>query len=239
MAVVQAKNGFTPEVFARLGRASTQGDAITSVERLVDPLLTKLNRSMWASRFSVMRNQFGLNGGDAFLTSGNYIHGDCGHWYVFHRGGRWEPQFNVGMFGTRADHPAYMRVGIGFNLTLASIDPGREAGLRSARSFFGNLRWLARSPKRRLVASALASGRPLVECVGAPPEASGDPERIIRWAASVDPDLVRWVFLGRILSPEVPEEAEVLADRGELLFELTRTLDAWLPVWATTMRGME
>ena len=194
---------------------------------------------MWASRLSVMRTQFGLNGGDAFLTTGNYIHGDPGHWYVFHRNGRWEPQFNIGMFGHRADRPGYIRIGLGAALGLASADPEREAGLRRLRSFFGNFQWLARSDRLGLMSAALEVGRPFVECVGALPEPSANPKRICSWFGSLDATVIPWAFVGRILSADVSEEGSVLADMGDLVFEVTRTLDSWLPVWEATMRGME
>ncbi len=183
-----------------------------------------------------MRIKCGLNGGDAFLTAGNYIHAVPSHWYVFHRNGRWEPQFNIGMFGSRPNQPGYLRIGLGAALSLASADPDREAGLRRLRSFFGNVQGLALSNKRHLMFDALQIGRPLVECVGSAAVRSTDPEQICSWLGSLDVTGVRWAFVGRLLSPDCLEEADVLADMGDLVFEVTRTLDAWLRVWEAALR---
>lgn len=195
-------DAFTPQVFERLTRARTAGDAITSAQPIVDELLRRVNRSMWASRLSVMRTQFGLNGGDAFLTTGNYIHGDPGNWYAFHRNGRWEPQFNIGVFGHRPGRPGYIRIGLGAALGLASADPEREAGLPRLRSFVGNFQWLARSDQRGLMGAALQVGRPLVECVGAAPDTALT-QKICSWFGSLDATVVSWAFVGRILTLDV------------------------------------
>ncbi len=229
--------GLTRIAFERLGRAGTGADAISSCGSTIDDILRKLNRSMWASRLSVLRTRFGLNGGDAFLTSGNYVHGSAGQWYVFHRNGRWEPQFNVGMYGIRQGQEPYLRIGLGANLTLASADPDREAGLRQLRSLFMNLQWAARSKKRALLVSALSVGRPITESVGAPGPVQGTSDGIGDWLSTFDSSQAAWVFVGRALSLNVPSESESLADFDELMFEITRTLDAWLPVWEAAMRG--
>ena len=229
--------GLTRATFERLGRARTAPDAIGGCGRTIDDILLKLNRSMWASRFSVLRTRFGLNGGDAFLTSGNYVHGGAGHWYVFHRNGRWEPQFNIGMNGVHPGQEPYLRVGLGANLTMASADPDRESGLRQLRSLFINLQWVARSSHRPLMLNALSVGRPIAESVGVQGPRAATGEAIASWLASVDVQDAAWVFVGRAFSLTVPEEAESLADFDELMFEITRTLDAWLPVWEAAMRG--
>lgn len=230
---------FTPSVFARLGRCASGPDAVSSCERVVDAMLAKLNRSMWASRLSALRTSFGLNGGEAFLTRGNYVHGSAGHWYVFHRNGRWEPQFNIAMYGQKPGQRPGLRIGLGCALNLASADPEREAGLRQLRSLFMNLQWVARSTKRQLLMDALSLGRPIVESVGADGPAQTTPEGIVDWLRSLDGHDASWVFVGRGLSPDNPSEAESLADFDELMFEIVRTLDAWLPVWEAAMRGLD
>lgn len=194
---------------------------------------------MWASRFSVLRTQFGLNGGDAFLTSGNYLHGSAGHWYLFHRNGRWEPQFNIGMFGGGPGQPRYLRIGLGAGLSSASADPNREAGFRQLRSLFMNMQWLARSSRSSVLTDALALGAPLVEAIDIPTPSAVTPESAVHWLAHVDAGSTPWVFVGRKLSPDAEADRDTLGDFEELMFEITRTLDVWLPVWEAVMRGPE
>lgn len=232
--------GFTSEDFDRLGRTRSEADAICCAQLKIDRLLGKLNKTMFASRFMAMRNGMGLTGHELFFTNGQYIHGNHkGHWYLFHRGGRWEPQFNIGMYGTRADHQRYLRIGVGFNLTLASADPNRQNGQSQAKSLFRNLQALARSKRSALIQEAFGTWPCLVEYVGVDQLAVPvKPLDIVRWVGhKLDADDTLWVFLGRSLSPDVPDEAEVLSDIGELTVDVANTFTRWLPVWEATLRG--
>lgn len=233
--------GFTAADFDRLARTTSEAAAIGSQAAKIDDLLRRLNRTMFASKFMKVRTNMGLNGDELFSTKSNYVHGgDNQHWYVFHRGGRWEPEFNVGMYGTPQNGERYLRIGIGFNLTLASQDPDRIAGQRNVKELFRNLQAVARSVEGRTeMAVALQVGRAKAEHI--PHEGPGlptDPEGIVSWLGrKVSADDTRWVFVGRALSPENPDEAEVLADMGDLVVEVTRTFRAWLPVWERALRG--
>src|SRR4051812_20488383 len=109
---INSVTGFTPVDFDRLGRAESEAAAVACLQAKVDVLLSKLNRSMAAARFLAIRRTMGLNAEEMFLTRGLYLHGDRGHWYVFHRGGRWEPQLNIGMHGTKLGGRRYVRVGV-------------------------------------------------------------------------------------------------------------------------------
>jgi hypothetical protein len=64
------------------------------------------------------------------------------------------------------------------------------------------------------------------------------PRDIVQWVGhKLDADDTLWVFLGRSLSPDVPEEAEVLYDVGEMTVDVASTFARWLPVWEATLRG--
>lgn len=235
-----ATSGFTAADFDRLARTTSEATAIESQAAKIDDLIRRLNQTMFASRFAAAR-QWLEKPGDLYLTKGNYVHGgDNQHWYVFHRGGRWEPEFNIGMYGRPQNGERYLRIGLGFNLTLASADPDREQGLKRAKALFRSLQAGARSPEGRAeIIAALQTGRAKAEHIpSAVPVLPTTPETIADWVArQVHPDDTRWVFVGRALSPDVPAEAEVLADMGELVLEATRTFTAWLPVWDRALRS--
>jgi hypothetical protein len=233
--------GFGVTDFDELGRTDSDRQAVDCSYAKVDALLARLNRAMLASNFLEMRRGMGLTAEDMFLTNGLYLHGSAGHWYVFHRGGRWEPQLNIGMYGTALDRPRYLRVGLGFNLTLASHDPNRKAGQRQAKALFGNLRWLACSSKKTLLLNALSAGRPCAEYAGidgkGPPQTSNG---MVEWLGRrVVRDAPQWVFVGQAVSPDIPEEAENAGRLGELVIAVSSIFKRWLPVWEAILRGVE
>lgn len=235
MAVVSSPTeGFTAADFDRLGATASEDAAINCLRLKIDYLLTRINGSMAAQRFLGARRSLGMNSEEMFLTKGNYVHGDRGHWYVFHRGGRWEPEFNIGMYGgTRR----YIRVGIGFNLTKDSADPNRDAGQLMVKAHFRNFQSLARSVGHALIVEALQRGAPLAESMGAVPQRSlTTPTAIVGWLGKLDVDTEPWIFAGRMLSPEVEDDRQILGDIRELTYEIGRTFDAWLPAWEATMR---
>jgi hypothetical protein len=89
----------------------------------------------------------------------DYIHGGHTHWYIYHRGDRWEPQFNVGMFGAPPGRQ-YLRIGVGFSLTLNSRDPDRQARLEGLYSLFCGFQSSIRGAGRQAFEDAL--GQPLI-----------------------------------------------------------------------------
>jgi hypothetical protein len=240
MGALPNATGFTAADFDRLARTTSEASAIESQAAKIDALLHRLNQTMFASRFSAARMWL-EKPGDLFLTKGNYVHGgDNQHWYVFHRGGRWEPEFNIGMYGRPQNGERYLRIGLGFNLTLASADPDRENGLKKARTLFRSLQAGAQTPDGRVeVVAALQTGRAKAEHVSQDgPAVPSAPEDIADWLARrVNADDTRWVFVGQALSPDIPDEAEVLADMGSLAAEVSRTFAAWLPVWERALRS--
>ena len=242
MSVVLKATGFTAADFDRLGRTASEPDAISSQSQKIDALIHGLNQTTFASRFMAARTSMGLNAEGLYSAKGEYVHGgDNGHWYIFHRGGRWEPEFNIGMYGTRPGRERYLRIGLGFNLTLASKDPNRQHGQQRVKELFRNLQWASRSSSKAAVVSAVTIGRAKAEHVGEPTNTPPQsPDAIADWVARhVDPDATRWLFIGRALSPDDPGEAAILADMRTLVSEASKTFTGWLPVWETALRGIE
>ena len=129
-----AASGFTPQDFYTLGQLAPT-DAARVLGAKFESLLMSLNEQRTAARIVDARNRAGLSGSKLFRRNSFYP-GQHGHMFAFHHGGRWEPQFNLGMFSQNPWGVNALRMGIGFNMSPAGSDPDREAGQASAIAWF-------------------------------------------------------------------------------------------------------
>lgn len=142
------------------------------------------------------------------------------HWYTYHRGGRSEAQFNVGMFGT------HLRMGIGFEPTGAMHgDPAQvHAAMRKFAEALRNAPDGAEDFARtqRLEVEFDAPGRGV------------DHDGVKRFLTEADAGTpsVRWIFVGRIL--RIDRDAAMLKDRYALAVEMERTFATLWPFWRAT-----
>jgi hypothetical protein len=146
------------------------------------------------------------------------------HWYTYHRGGRSEAQFNVGMF---EDH---LRFGIGFEPTGGGY--GDPDAIRAAQKRFADaLRQEDGGPE------AFCARHKLEVEVNARPRPGVDIKEIDHFLDVVDGRAAEepWIFVGRILRAK--KDQEILGDASALGVEMERVFVALWPLWRQS-RGL-
>lgn len=166
-----------------------------------------------------------------FRLSRAEVHATSGHWFVYNAGARWEAQFNIGMYGGTQRAGDWLRIGLAFDLSDRGndADPG---GPSRARAAFRQFQQVLQSPRRSLFLGWMIKENGRVE-YNKPgprldlPEASDAADMLARANA----DATQWVFLGKWLSPEDPDEAALLADPVSLVRTIDRAFAGLLPLW--------
>ena len=167
------------------------------------------------------------------------VHAHAGHWFVFNLGGRWEPQFNIGMFGGPKKGGDWLRIGIGYNLSDRGTDPDPAEGMRDARAHFQKFQKLLGSGRRSLFLGWMIKEDGLIQHNdGAGPRLDlADPARALDEIVGADPRSTDWVFFGKWLSPDREEDVPLLADPVSLVRTIDRVFIGLLPLWRTLWNG--
>ena len=233
-AAERATTGFTAREFSLLSTLPSAG-ALAALQPRIDALFDTLNASSLAAKIVAARQREGCSGQKLFHADSVHA-GGPGHIYAYHYGGRWEPQFNIGWFGATADWNANaVRVGLGFKTSEAGRDPDRAAAHeRVLRSFERFQQVIARSWRMEL-ARWMAANRGYLQQGDRPPALDLLPERAVeRLLAIGNPAAVGWVFVGRWLMLDRPDDAAVLRDRAKLARAIDDVFRALFPIWSST-----
>ncbi len=159
------------------------------------------------------------------------VRADRAHWYVFNLGGRWEPQFNIGMYGGQAAGN-WLRVGMAFDLTEERGDAAAGSGVAGAREWFRRFQGILASPRRSLFLGWMVKENGYLEYIRRGPRLDArEPSQAASLIASADPSRTGWLFFGKWLSPENAEEAAVLADPVDLVRSIDRVFTGLAPLW--------
>jgi hypothetical protein len=230
--------GFSEQDFSRLALCDGEGASVATFRGSVTALIQQFNRRpcargmLWElERLALSPRTFFAD--RPFSSDVDYIHGDEAHWYVYSWGSRWRPQFNLGMFGSEDPAESYLRIGIGFNLTLRGHDPDREVGREMAREFYRQFTGVLR-PERHVAGALtrwLEETPGFFEQSGVSSPASARPSDFTEWLASSDPADQEWVFFGRRLCPSVSTDLAVLSDPDLLLATVERVFHDLTPFW--------
>ena len=229
-ATQRAATGFSAREFAVIETVS--GDELLQALRpRMEALFDVLNATSVAARIVGARHRHGGTGSKLFQTNSYYPGTNVGHVYAFHYGGRWEPQFNLGWFAPPS-MPACMRIGVGFNLSAAGRDPDRGAGQERVLGYFERFQQtIAKSWQRELARWMAASGG-FIQYGHNPPELAMLPERAVERIVSCQNAMaVEWIFVGRWLFLDKPDDAKILGDRAKLATVVDDTFRTFLPLW--------
>jgi len=228
-SVPQVFNGFHRRDFAELQLCPRGEIQERFAPRVVD-LIRRVNaldssREIAGVREPGRRQLFRLGRAD--------VHALAGHWFVFNLGGRWEPQFNLGMYGGVRKGGDWLRIGMGFNLSERGNDPDPAAGLRAARDHFRHFQAILGSPKRSLFLGWMIKENGLIQHDdGAGPRLDlADASRALEVVLHADPTRTEWVFFGKWLSPDREQDVAVLADPVSLVRTIDRAFIGLLPLW--------
>ena len=225
-----AASGFTPQDFYTLGQLAPS-DAARALGSKFESLLTSLNEQRTAARIVDARNRTGQSGSKLFRRNSFYP-GSHGCIYAFHHGGRWEPQFNLGMFSAHPWGTAAFRIGLGFNMSPAGSDPDREAGQGHILAQFERFQEQLGSTWRGHVVDWMAKTGGFIQYGERAVATDMLPKQGVDWIVGCrNPAGIGWVFIGRWLFPDKPADAAILGETRMLVSTVEDTFAALFPLW--------
>ena len=131
--------------------------------------------------------------------------------------------------------PSCVRIGIGFNVSRAGRDPDRGSGQDQALRYFERFQQTIARSWRGELARWMAANAGFLQYGDRPPALEMLPERAVDWVVSCrNAATVEWIFLGRWVFADRPDEARILSDRSRLAALADDTFRALLPIWLST-----
>jgi hypothetical protein len=221
-------SGFQPRDFTELTLCPRGEVAGRFAPRVVD-LIRRVNALQSSTEIAAIREE---GRRQLFRLSRSEVHGRAAHWFVYNAGGRWEPQFNIGMYGGRERSSDWLRIGLGYNLSDGGREVDGEDGVRRAREHFRRFQSVLASPRRSLLSGWLVKEGGFIEHNADGPRVDlRDPSQAAEALATADVERTRWAFAGKWLSPAAAEDAAILADPVSLVRAIDRVFGGLLPLW--------
>jgi len=236
-AAERATTGFTAREFAVL-ETHAPADACAALRSRIELLFDAVNATSIAARIVETRQRQGAAGTKLFHANSCHPAG-VGAISAFHHGGRWEPQFNVGWF-TQPGMASCMRIGIGFNTAATGRDPDRDAGKEDVLRYFERFQRTLQKSWRTELARWMGANGGFVQSGAEPPSLTLQPQQAVDWligcrsAAALD-----WIFVGRWLFLERPDDAAIMRDRSTLARTVDDAFRSLYPVWLSTYSGAD
>jgi tetratricopeptide (TPR) repeat protein len=232
-AIARATTGFSPREFALIETLAPE-EACRALRTRIDALFDAVNASPIAARIVEARRHQHESGSKLFHA--NSVHSSStGHIFAFHHGGRWEPQLNLGWFSSPPHAATCMRIGLGFDASQAARDPDRTAGAEAVLACFERFQQaLEKSWKSELARWMGASGG-FIQYGDHAPAIELLPERAVEWLVTCrNASALEWIFVGRWLFLDNPDEAAILGDRAKLAKVVDDTFRTLYPLWLAT-----
>jgi hypothetical protein len=235
-ATERAGTGFSAREFAAL-ETLPPAEACRALRPRIEALFEVVNASTIAAQIVDTRQRCGESGSKLFHANSFYSEA-AGHIFAFHHGGRWEPQFNIGWFSSPPRPQSCVRIGLGFSLSVAGRDPDRAAAQeRVLASFERFQRTLEKSWRRELARWMGASGG-FIQYADHAPAVELLPERAVEWLLNCrNAAALEWIFVGRWLFLDNPDDAKILGHRAPLAKAIDETLTALYPLWLGAYTG--
>jgi hypothetical protein len=238
----EAATGFTVHDFDALGHLAPV-EAARALAPKIELLLQSVNEQRTAARIVEARNRAGQSGSKLFHRN-SYHPGANGHIYAYHHGGRWEPQFDLGLFSATPWGANWMRIGLGFNLSDSGRDDRVQAtsrgddGLEQILGYFETFQRQAASAWRGHLVDWMGTSGGFIQYGARGPAIDLLPKQAVEWLINCrNPAGHGWVFVGRWLSLEKPEDARTLGDMRKLVAEVEDTFAALFPLWVSVYGG--
>jgi tetratricopeptide (TPR) repeat protein len=240
-ATTRGTTGFSIREFTMLETLSPD-EAARALQPRFSALFDTINATAIAARIVESRHRQGESGSSLFHA--NSLQAPfTGHIFAFHHGGRWEPQFNLGWYGTPPHATRAFRVGLGFNLSHAGrdpdrADPDRAAGQERILVFYDRFQRTIEKSWKRELAQWMGENTGFIQYSDHPPAVDLLPERAVEWLLNCrDAAALEWVFLGRWLFLDNPQAAIIVADRAKLARFVDETFRSLYPLWQGTYAG--
>ena len=229
----RATTGFSAREFAMLETLPAD-EAAAALRPRIDALFDAINTTAVAAKIVEARRRRGEAGTKLFHA--NSFHAQAtGQIFAFHHGGRWEPQFSIAWFSSPPQPRNAVRIGLGFNLSPAGRSPESGQGPEQIAAFFERFqRTVAKSWTRQL-ADWMAGNGGFIQYGDKPPATDLLPPRAVEWLVNCqNAAALEWIFVGRWLFLDRPDDAKILADRASLARVVEETFRALLPLWLGT-----
>jgi len=217
--------GFDADDFEELA-ATRSSESVARFKLRFADLCERLDGLAFTERVKVARGSESRR----LFGSRNLLSGGPGHVHLFQTGGRWEPQFSLGLFSARQWRQDWLRIGLGFNLTPAGRESSPGEGLERLTARFLGFQEEIRSASREWLLTWLKDNEGLVQRAGRPPETDWKPAHAVEWLTSCSTN-EKWVFVGRWLTPQDPRHADLLASPVMLVAEIARVWGELAPLW--------
>lgn len=228
-----ASSGFTAQDFHALGRLAPP-DAMSALGPKFEALLLSLNDQRTAKRITDARARAGQTGAKLFHRNSHHS-GGSGHIYAYHHGGRWEPQFNVGIFSETPWGLNAFRIGIGFNLARGVRDMDRDAGQDQIVGYFEQFQMALDGAWSGHLADWMGKTTGFIQFADRGPSTDLLPKQAVEWLSHCrNPRALDWIFCGRWLMLEKPDDVKTLAEMPRLVAVIEDTFAALFPVWLAT-----
>ena len=233
---VVAARGIGRAQFAALAQLEPPA-AVESMTPAIEPILVALNDRAFAEKVVEARNRAG-HAGNVLFRRNTVQAGSAGHVYVFHYGGRWEPQLNIGFYaGEQWGRPA-IRAGIGFNFTTDASDGDVETGPERVAEYFDRFQRLVSSEWKQLLTRWMATNAGFIQYGDRQPETDVMPADAVAWLIdSASPAEHGWIFVGRWLFGDRGTDTETMEDPTRLTKWMERAFTDLLPLWSSVYRG--
>lgn len=229
----EAASGFTAQDFHALGHLAPS-DAMRALGPKFESLLTSLNEQRTAARIVDARARAGRAGTRLFHKN-SYFSGGNGHIFAYQHGGRWEPQFNVGMFSDVPWGINAFRIGLGFNLSPDGRDHDRDGGQEQAVAYFEAFQRELAATWRGHLSEWMGKTGGFIQYSDRGPAMQMLPKDAVEWLVKChNPVALGWVFAGRWLLFDTPADAQALAEMRKLVATVEDTFAALYPLWAAT-----
>jgi tetratricopeptide (TPR) repeat protein len=235
-AVERAITGFSAREFAMLDALSPD-EAARALRPRIDTLFDAINASAIAARIVEARQRRGESGSKLFHANSVYANAR-GHVFAFHHGGRWEPQFNLGWFSTPTFTASCLRIGVGFNCAQGGRDPDRVAGQERVLAFFDRFQQTLEKSWKSELAHWMGANGGFIQYADHSPSVDILPERSVEWLLNCrNASALEWIFVGRWLFLDKPDEAAILGERAKLARVIDDTFRTLFPLWLGAYAG--
>jgi hypothetical protein len=220
--------GFEHRAFAELRSCPPREVRARFAPRVID-LVKRVNALPSSKEIAAIREP---DHRQLYRASRADVHVEAARWSVVNIGGRFEPQFTIGMYAGTGKLGDWLRVGIGFDLANDGADADHPDGVREVRNHFRRLQAILASPRRSLLTGWMIKESGLIELDETGPRLDlHQPSEAADLIAGCDADRTRWVFFGKWLSPDRPDDTATLSDPLALVRLVDRTFTGLLPLW--------
>jgi hypothetical protein len=232
LPTAEAASGFTSHDFDALGHLAPV-EAARALGSKIESLLLSVNDQRTPTRIVDTRTRAGQSGSKLFHRN-SYHPGTNGSIYAYHHGGRWEPQFNIGLFSRTPWGGDWMRIGLGFNLSDGGRESERDGGQEQIVSFFETFQQQLAGPWRSHLIDWMGSYGGFIQYGDRSPAMDLLPKQAVEWLINCrNPVGQGWVFVGRWLSVDDEDGAKTLVSMPKLVATVEDTFAALFPLWAS------